>query len=79
MGEGGGQARPRFLGYLPFHACARLQDSAPQAEDRHAAILGKLMLAASKVAKAAGVAEGGYRVVVNAGEHGCEGRGSALG
>ncbi|KAA0147283.1 hypothetical protein FNF29_07452 [Cafeteria roenbergensis] len=42
------------------------------AEDRHAAILGKLMLAASKVAKAAGVAEGGYRVVVNAGEHGCQ-------
>lgn len=43
-----------------------------QAEDRHAVILGKLMLAASKVAKAAGVAESGYRVVVNAGEHGCE-------
>lgn len=42
------------------------------AEDRHAAILGKLMLAASKVAKAAGVAEEGYRVVVNAGEHGCQ-------
>ena len=39
----------------------------------------RMQVAASKVAKAAGVAEGGYRVVVNAGEHGCEGRGSALG
>lgn len=37
------------------------------AEPRHAELLGKLMLAAADYARRAGVAEGGYRVVMNCG------------
>ena len=42
-----------------------------KAEDRHAALLGHLMVVAAKVAKQEGLVEG-YRVVVNDGVQGCQ-------
>lgn len=39
-----------------------------KAEERHEAILGKLMVAAAKIAKQEGL-EKGYRIVINDGEH----------
>ncbi len=41
------------------------------AEDRHQAILGKLLLTASKVAKQEKL-EAGYRIVINDGKEGCQ-------
>ena len=41
-----------------------------QAEARHAALLGHMMVTVAKVAKQQGLQEG-YRVVVNNGKHGC--------
>jgi histidine triad (HIT) family protein len=40
-----------------------------QAEERHEAILGKLLLAAANIAKKEGL-EQGYRIVINEGQHG---------
>ena len=42
-----------------------------QAEERHAAVLGHLMVKAAEIAKAEGLAQG-YRLVVNEGEQGCQ-------
>lgn len=39
------------------------------AEDRHQAILGKLLVTASKIAKSENLAEG-FRIVINNGKHG---------
>jgi histidine triad (HIT) family protein len=39
-----------------------------QAEERHEAVLGKLLVAAAKIAKQEGL-EKGYRIVINDGEH----------
>ena len=41
------------------------------AEDRHAALLGHLMVTAAKLAKQENL-ENGYRLVVNDGKHGCQ-------
>ena len=43
-----------------------------KAEDRHAALLGHLMVIASKCAAQEGLAESGYRTVINDGAQGCQ-------
>ena len=43
-----------------------------KAEDRHAALLGHLMVTCAKVAAQEGLAEGGYRTVINEGRQGCQ-------
>ena len=42
------------------------------AEERHAEILGHMMVVCAKVAKQEGLAENGYRTVINDGAHGCQ-------
>ncbi len=39
-------------------------------EDRHAEVMGRLFLAAKKVAESEGIAESGYRTVINCNKHG---------
>lgn len=41
-------------------------------EGKHEEILGHLMVTVAKVAKAQGLAENGYRLVINDGKHGCQ-------
>ena len=43
-----------------------------KAEDRHASLLGHLMVIVAKVAKQENMNEDGYRVVINDGKHGCQ-------
>ena len=43
-----------------------------KAEDRHAALLGHLMVVVAKVAAEQGLAEQGYRTVINEGAQGCQ-------
>ena len=43
-----------------------------QAEDRHAALLGHLMVVVAKVAEQEGIGQSGYRTVINDGKHGCQ-------
>ena len=43
-----------------------------KAEDRHAALLGHLMVAAAKTAEQEGMGQTGYRLVINDGKHGCQ-------
>ena len=43
-----------------------------KAEDRHAALLGHLMVVVAKVAQQEGLAEHGYRTVINEGAQGCQ-------
>ena len=42
-----------------------------KAEDRHAELLGHLMVVCAKVAKQEGLGESGYRTVINDGKQGC--------
>jgi histidine triad (HIT) family protein len=58
-------AAPTHVLVIPREHIANLPAAAPT----HEALLGRLLLAASRVAAAAGIAEGGFRVVVNAGPH----------
>ena len=44
----------------------------PQATDEDAGILGHLLLTASKVANAEGLAKDGFRIVINDGKHGAQ-------
>ncbi|MCE9536028.1 MAG: histidine triad nucleotide-binding protein [Nitrospirae bacterium] len=44
--------------------------SIAELQDSDVALLGRLMLAGNKVAKLKGIAESGYRLVVNTGAHG---------
>jgi histidine triad (HIT) family protein len=56
-----------------FLVIPKLRDGLTQiskAEARHAAVLGHLMLVAATVAKAEGLGESGFRIVVNDGSHG---------
>ncbi len=39
-------------------------------EDRHAEVMGRLFLTAKKVAESEGIAESGYRTVINCNRHG---------
>lgn len=43
-----------------------------KAEDRHENLLGHLMKVVAIVAKQEGIAEDGYRMVINEGKHGCQ-------
>ena len=43
-----------------------------KAEDRHAELLGHLMVVCAKVAKQEGLGESGYRTVINDGKQGCQ-------
>jgi len=43
-----------------------------KAEERHASLLGHLMVVVAKVAKQENMHEDGYRVVINEGKHGCQ-------
>ena len=43
-----------------------------KAEDRHAALLGHLLVVVAKVAAEQGLAEQGYRTVINEGAQGCQ-------
>ena len=43
-----------------------------KAEERHAALLGHLMVVVAKVAAEQGLAEQGYRTVINEGAQGCQ-------
>mgnify|MGYP001552314379 CR=1 FL=1 len=54
---------PTHVLVIPKAHVASLGDAAPE----HAALLGKLMLAATRAAELTGVAQGGYRVVANTG------------
>ncbi|MFC1664077.1 HIT domain-containing protein, partial [Pseudomonadota bacterium] len=40
--------------------------------DEDAATLGHLFIAAAKIAKQEGIAEDGYRLIINCGRHGCQ-------
>jgi histidine triad (HIT) family protein len=54
----------------PFHQLvipSRHVDSLANATDEDAAILGKLMLAGARLARESGLADNGFRVVMNAG------------
>jgi histidine triad (HIT) family protein len=44
--------------------------SVSKAEERHEAVIGHLMITASKLAEKEGCAKDGYRVVINEGLHG---------
>lgn len=61
---------PSHLLVIPKRRGNLSQLSKAQDEDKD--ILGHLMLAASKVARQEGLAESGYRIVVNDGVHGCQ-------
>lgn len=41
-------------------------------EPEHAELIGKMVLAAQKVAQQEGIAEDGYRLVFNCNQHGCQ-------
>ena len=43
-----------------------------KAEERHVGLLGHLMKVVATVAKQEGIAENGYRRVINEGKHGCQ-------
>jgi len=43
-----------------------------KAEDRHADLLGHLMVVAAKVANQEGLGTNGYRIVINEGKEGCQ-------
>ena len=43
-----------------------------KAEDRHAALLGHMMVVCAKVAKQEGMGDSGYRTVINEGKEGCQ-------
>jgi histidine triad (HIT) family protein len=54
----------------PFHQLVipiRHVSSLAAAEDKDAALLGKLMLVGARLARESGLADGGFRVVMNAG------------
>jgi histidine triad (HIT) family protein len=57
---------PHHILFIPREHIATLNDL----DDAHAALAGKLVLAARQVAKELGVAEDGYRQVMNCNSHG---------
>lgn len=44
--------------------------SMTEVEDEHKAILGEMLLAASKIAKELGISDGGYKLLIRTGFHG---------
>ena len=57
---------PHHILVIPRRHVSTLNNASPE----DAALLGKLMLTAQKVAKELGVAEDGYRLVMNCNDHG---------
>jgi len=57
---------PHHILVIPRQHIATVNDANPE----DAALIGKLILAAQRVAKDLGVAEDGYRLVVNCNDHG---------
>lgn len=57
---------PHHILIIPKEHIATLNDT----EDRHQALLGKMMLVAAKIARDLGVGEKGYRVLMNCNEGG---------
>ena len=57
---------PTHVLIIPNKHIASLNEAAPEDE----ALLGHLFIAARKVAESEKISEGGYRVIVNTGEHG---------
>lgn len=53
---------------IPKIKIATVNDLKPE----HAQLIGKMALAAQKVAKQEGIAEDGYRLVINCNRHGCQ-------
>ena len=53
---------------IPKIEIATVNDVKPE----HAELIGKMVLAAQKVAKQEGIAEDGYRLVINCNQHGCQ-------
>lgn len=53
---------------IPKIEIATVNDLKPE----HAELIGKMALAAQKVAKQEGIAEDGYRLVINCNRHGCQ-------
>ncbi len=59
-------AAPVHVLIVPKKVIPRITD----ASEEDAALLGRLLLAANKVAQTLGIAETGFRYVINCGEHG---------
>ncbi len=53
---------------IPKLEIATVNDIKPE----QAELIGKMVLAAQNIAKQEGIAEGGYRLVVNCNQHGCQ-------
>ena len=53
---------------IPKIEIATVNDLKPE----HAELIGKMALAAQKVARQEGIAEDGYRLVINCNRHGCQ-------
>ena len=53
---------------IPKLEIATANDIQPE----HAELVGKLVLAAQKIARQEGIAEDGYRLVINCNQHGCQ-------
>ena len=59
---------PTHVLIIPKLELATLNDLRPE----HAGLIGKLVLAAQRIATEEGIAEDGYRLVVNCNRHGCQ-------
>ena len=59
---------PTHVLVIPKIEIATVNDIKPE----QAELIGKMMLAAQKIAQAEGIAEDGYRLVVNCNKHGCQ-------
>lgn len=59
---------PTHVLIIPKIAIATVNDIQPE----QAALVGKMVLAAQKVAKEEGIAEDGYRLTINCNRHGCQ-------
>jgi len=59
---------PTHVLVIPKIEIATVNDIKPE----QAELIGKMVLAAQKIAQAEGIAEDGYRLVVNCNKHGCQ-------
>ncbi len=61
-------AAPCHVLLVPKKVIPKITDAAPEDTE----LLGKLLLTANNVAKQLGIAEDGFRYVINCGENGCQ-------
>jgi len=59
---------PTHVLVIPKIEIATVNDIKPE----QAELIGKMVLAAQKIARAEGIAEDGYRLVINCNKHGCQ-------